>query len=191
MKIIGTLKNEKNIAVFIGLISLVLFAYLYLPVFSIGFLSDDFLDINQRFSIQTLNSFEMGGFRPLSVAVYSIDSSIYGPTNSWGWHLTNLILHIGNIILMWFLLKELGFKEISRILTVSFFVLFAAGSPAVARMSGRTKMIAMLPLLGAFLCHARWCLHKKIFILSQVRYDCFYLSFPKKWLLQFHWYLQP
>ena len=84
---------------------------------------------------------------------------MYGSSNAWGWHLTNILLHLFNVVLIWLLLKELGFRNLALFFGVAFFLLSAAGPPSVARISGRTTVIAMLPLLAGFIFHARWVKH--------------------------------
>ena len=138
---------------------LTVFTLLYSGVIRIGFLSDDFLDLHHSFSTGSFTRIEAGGFRPLIVAVWSFDSAVFGPLHAWGWHLTNILFHLANIVLIWLLLRELGFRNLSLFFGVAFFLLSAVGPPSVARVSGRTTIIAILPLLAGFICHARWLKH--------------------------------
>jgi hypothetical protein len=70
------------------------------PSLRFGFLSDDFLDLQHRFSAESFTRFEAGGFRPLTVALWSIDRAVCGPCRPWGWHMTNILLHAANTILI-------------------------------------------------------------------------------------------
>ena len=132
------------------------FTLLYTGSLSLGFLSDDFLDLHHTFGPGSFTRMEIGGFRPVTVAVYAFDAAVYGPTNPWGWHLTNVLLHLACAYLMYLFLRELGFDGAALFAGVALFALTAAGPPAVARMSGRTTVISILPILGAFVLHARW-----------------------------------
>lgn len=129
---------------------------LYLPALEIGFLSDDFLDLEHSFDPGTFTRFEAGGFRPLTVAVWAFDSAVYGPGRAWGWHLTNLLLHLLCASALILLLRSLGLRPRGLLAAAALFLLSPAVIPSAARVSGRTTIIALLPLLLAFRLHVRW-----------------------------------
>jgi hypothetical protein len=145
-------------AVFSAAVLLMLtgFAVLYIPCLKLGFLGDDFLDLDHGFGPSTFGSFDAGGFRPLIVAVWAFDSAIYGPTNAWGWHLTNILLHLSNIALVLLLLKQFGTDRWVLLAALAFFALSFSAVPSVCRVSGRTTVAALVPLLGAMNLHVLW-----------------------------------
>lgn len=129
---------------------------LYYPCLGFGFLGDDFLDLNHQFSTASFSSFEAGGFRPLMVAVWALDSRIYGPLRAWGWHVTNLLLHIANILLLLMLIRQMGLDKWTSLAALAFFALSFSVVPSVCRVSGRTTLAALVPLLGAMNLHLMW-----------------------------------
>ncbi|MBN2586489.1 MAG: hypothetical protein JXA64_09810 [Candidatus Fermentibacteraceae bacterium] len=145
-------------AVFSAAVLLVLtgMAVLYIPCLRLGFLGDDFLDLDHGFGPSTFGSFEAGGFRPLIVAVWTFDSTIYGPTNAWGWHLTNILLHLCNIALVLLLLRQFGTDRRVLLAALAFFAFSFSVVPSVCRVSGRTTVAALVPLLGAMNLHVLW-----------------------------------
>jgi hypothetical protein len=141
----------------IGCILILLSALvLFIPALSAGFLSDDFLDLHHDFVPDTFFRFEAGGFRPLTVAVWALDAHLWGPQRAWGWHATNLALHILNSALLFLLLRQMGFGRKAAFWGTLFFAVSWAAVPSVARVSGRTTMIALAPMLAALVLHAAW-----------------------------------
>lgn len=147
---------------------------LYLPSLSIGFLSDDYLDLEHGFDLGTFTRFEAGGFRPLTVAVWAFDSTVYGPTGARGWHVTNLLLHLLCAASLLLLLRALGLGARGILAAAAVFLLSPAVIPSAARVSGRTTIIALLPLLLSFWLHVRWELSKRgkwhLLVLAQALY---------------------
>jgi hypothetical protein len=129
---------------------------LFMPALKAGFLSDDFLDLHHDFGPGSFTRFEAGGFRPLAVAVWALDAHLWGPERAWGWHATNIALHILNAALLLLLLRQLGFGRKAAFWGILFFAISWAAVPSAARVSGRTTMIALAPMLAALAMHARW-----------------------------------
>jgi hypothetical protein len=98
----------------------------------------------------------IAGYRPLNEAVYALDTVVYGSERAWGWYLTNILFHLACIVAMGILLSRLGFSRISCLIGATIFALSSAGPSTVAIVSGRTTMVAMLPLLVAFILHILW-----------------------------------
>jgi hypothetical protein len=129
------------------------------PTVHNGFLSDDFLDLNHRFSTGTFTQTEAGGFRPLIVAVWAFDSVMWGGgdgTWSPGWHITNLLIHLLNIVLVYVFLGGLGLSREARFWGVLLFAVSWAVVPGAGRVSGRTTMLATAPMLMALSLHSVW-----------------------------------
>lgn len=49
-------------------------------------------------------------FRPMLLVSYALDYQVYG-WRTWGWHLTNLLLHFFNVLLVWVIFKRAFKKE--------------------------------------------------------------------------------
>ena|GEM_PF-784967 len=130
-------------------------AALLLPSLHVGFLSDDYLDLHHGFGPRTFTRFEAGGFRPLTVAVWAFDSHFWGPTHPAGWHATNLALHALNVLLIYLFLRTTGFGRRPSFWGTLLAAVSWAAVPCAARVSGRTTMIALTPMLGALIMYGR------------------------------------
>lgn len=145
------MKNPKLILILI-IISINLL--IFLPSLKGGFVWDDYELIVDNSLLKTQNviktmftPFGYGGFnsllyRPIVSLSYKLDYLIYG-LNPSGFHLTNIIIHTLNAILIFFILFYL-FKDlkISFISSVVFSV-FPSHFENVSWISGRTDLIAM------------------------------------------------
>src|SRR5262245_16485473 len=54
-----------------------------------------------------LSTLIMGFWHPLTMLSFLLDTSIYGPKAAWGFHLTNLLLHLANVLLVFRVLTRL------------------------------------------------------------------------------------
>lgn len=136
----------------------------YLNALSGDFIWDDFLlviqnpllgsfkNIGRIFTSELAPKFDY--YRPLQALTYLLDYQIYN-LRPWGFHLTNVILHIINALLVFFLLKV-----ITRNIFVSLSgALLFVGAPfyteAVTFISGRADLLCGLFILSAFLCYIK------------------------------------
>ena len=105
---------------------------------------------------------DRGGFfyRPFTIFSYAADYLISG-TNPIGWHLTNLFLHIANVVLLCVLVEHVAGRGGSPIFTVAggivamLFAIRPSLPETVAWISGRTDELALLGLLISFLSYLR------------------------------------
>lgn len=89
-------------------------------------------------------------YRPIVTVSYVIDRMLYG-VDPWGYHLTNLLAHALNSVLLAILLARLG---VARLLAVCAGALFAAHpalAESIAWVSGRTDSLAVLWILVVLL----------------------------------------
>ena len=100
-------------------------------------------------------------YRPISIFSYAVDYLIWG-ANPIGWHLTNLFLHIANVILLWVLVEKIAVRSGSRLapmvlggVTALLFALRPSLPETVAWISGRPDELALLGLLISFLSYLR------------------------------------
>ncbi len=101
-------------------------------------------------------------YRPAVILTFFIDYSIWGDDPS-GFHLTNIILHTANVLLLFLVTLQLF-----RSLETSFFaaVLFAVHpihTESVAWISGRTDLLASLGVLSSFYCYLK-AYHQKTYL---------------------------
>lgn len=99
------------------------------------------------------------GIRPLLKASYTLDWSLGGGAP--GFHLSNLLIHAGNTLLVWrlsvILLKQspllAGRAGAIGFATALLFALHPIHSEAVSYISGRSSSLMALCYLGGLLCH--------------------------------------
>ncbi|MCK5786420.1 MAG: hypothetical protein KAH54_07665 [Candidatus Sabulitectum sp.] len=137
---------------------LLLALMLYLPTLRTGFLSDDFLDCNHTIN-EVPRAFSTqygGGYRPLIILNWALDNSIWGVENQTGWHLTNLVLLlVASSLLFVFLGRFL--KRPEAIYTGTALFLFSYPmAVAVARVSWRTTVLALIPFIASLILISIW-----------------------------------
>lgn len=89
-------------------------------------------------------------FRPIVLASYALDWRWTGG-ESWGFHLSNLLIHATNSFLLWLLLRGWGVRVWAAWVAVVFFAVHPAQTETVAWISGRTDGLCLLGLLSATL----------------------------------------
>ena len=127
----------KNISVFFWLV-LALLAYiviLYIPVFNnlLTNWDDDLYILENPYlkslSFQNLkhifNAFYVGNYHPLTLLSLAVDYQI-GGTKPWPYHLTNLLLHLCNTVLVYVFVKSL-LQKLSSSVNYSVIALITAG----------------------------------------------------------------
>lgn len=89
-------------------------------------------------------------YRPLVFLGYAVERAAWG-TAALGYHLTNLLLHVANTLLVAFVARRSGLGSGTALLAAAVFGLHPIQSEAVAYVSGRTDL---LMTLGALLSWA-------------------------------------
>jgi hypothetical protein len=92
--------------------------------------------------------------RPLFVLSLKADHAIWGFT-AFGYHLTNLLLHAVNAVMVRRLLLRLRMEPVQALLAACLFAAFPHHTVAVLWISGRTEVLMATFVLGALLLHAR------------------------------------
>lgn len=82
-------------------------------------------------------------YRPLTVISYRLDFLVWG-FNPAGFHLTNILIHTLNTILLFFIAIELGFKRIYAFFSAVLFSLYPLHFENTAWISGRTDLLSFL-----------------------------------------------
>jgi len=124
----------------------------YLPVLGYGFVYDDYHlcyrvpwgDVARAFvGPWDKHGIESPYYRPLVVVSHAIDARVYG-TNAMGCHLTNVLLHVGVVLLVYRLLRQLAFSPGVAGTACLAIGLSPLAVPTVAWISERTDSLAAL-----------------------------------------------
>ena len=140
---------------------------------------------------------EGGLFRPIVSTVNLIDYSIWG-TNAFGYHLTNALIHLINVQLVYhFSLRLFNRVDISFLCSI-IFLFHPILAHSVYWISGRTDMIACSFYLTSLIMTDKYLkgMDVKYFILSQVSFFAALLSkeisvtlpLAQLWLILYHRY---
>jgi len=134
----------------------------YAGAFAGSFQFDDFNVIVHQAAVHSLGAWwdSMPGIRPLLKLSYAL-SWMAGGGGETAFHLVNVALHAGNVLLVWAILRALfermgvggdGFAAFAGALL---FALHPAHTEAVTYVSGRSVSLMALFYLGAVLAHLR------------------------------------
>ncbi len=94
-------------------------------------------------------------FRPLCSLSLWIEHQIWG-TNAWGYHLTNVILHLANAWMLWRLAIRCGLRRGIALLGAFAWAVSLQAIPAVGWISGRTEVLWCSCALIATHALLRW-----------------------------------
>jgi len=98
-------------------------------------------------------------YRPMQNLTYLLDYYIFG-LRPWGFRVTNIILHILNAILVYFIIFEFTHKEKISFFVSTLFVVHPINTEAVTYISGRADPLMGLFLLIAFLSYIKYRISK-------------------------------
>ncbi|MBI3090053.1 MAG: tetratricopeptide repeat protein [Candidatus Tectomicrobia bacterium] len=98
------------------------------------------------------SSFYFAAYLPLTLLSYAIDYRVWG-LNPTGYHLTNVLLHAVNGVLVFLLLERLAGSRGVAALAAVLFVAHPAQVESVAWVAERKNVLSMSLFLGAFLAH--------------------------------------
>lgn len=153
----------------------------YLPAFFIPFLWDDFGIIVNNPLIKNFKDFlrifttgifyaelpAKNFYRPVQALSNMFDFHIWG-NNPFGYHLTNICLHIICATLLYYLFSRLFKKELAAFLSACLFVVHPVNVEAVGYISGRADPLVLLFLLLSFINYINFRIRaeKRSFIYS-------------------------
>lgn len=89
-------------------------------------------------------------YRPLVTLSFALDNAVHGG-NSGGFHLTNVVLHATNALLLYTLVRKHGTRAAGSALVAIGWALLPRLAEAAAWISGRTDLLVALFTLGALL----------------------------------------
>ncbi|MCK5842069.1 MAG: hypothetical protein KAH31_07875 [Candidatus Sabulitectum sp.] len=136
---------------------------LYLPTLRTGFLTDDFLDCNHtlREVPAAFSAQYGGGYRPLIILSWALDNSIWGVENQTGWHATNLFLLSVASFLVFVFISQFIKKAVAVYAGTALFMFSYPMAVAVARVSWRTTILALIPFLLSIIIVSIWSRNSK------------------------------
>jgi len=142
----------------VPLVLLVIIAIQYVPTISTGFLTDDFLDCNHtlREVPAAFSSQYGGGYRPLMILSWALDNRVWSVENQTGWHFTNLILLLVASFLVYIFLGRFLRKPEAIYSGTALFMFSYPMAVTVARVSWRTTILALIPLLASLILISIW-----------------------------------
>jgi len=97
----------------------------------------------------TARDFESGYYRPLSMLWFMLDYHIW-KLQAFGFHLTNILIHLGNSILVFFIIFKISQNRFLSVLTALFFAVHPIHVEAVVPIYNRMGIQAVLCMLAAF-----------------------------------------
>lgn len=97
-------------------------------------------------------------YRPFQMFTYMLDYSIW-ELNVFGYHLTNVILHVLAALLLYWFINVLYNNNLLAFLTSILFIVHPIHTEAVSYISGRADLLALVFMLLCFILYARKRLH--------------------------------
>ena len=90
-----------------------------------------------------------GNYAPLVLISYAVDFAVWGE-NAFGYHLTNFLLHLLNVSLVFVWMRKLTGSNLSAMFVALLFGIHPMHLEPIAWISGRKDLLYALFLLGAF-----------------------------------------
>jgi hypothetical protein len=114
------------------------------------FVFDDIYLVSVNKQIRSLNlPLLLSSYRPIRDITYALDYSIWG-NNPFGFHLTSILIHAVNVLLVFSLVRRLTADLVSATLTALIFAVHPIQTDAVTYISGRRDVLFTLFYILAF-----------------------------------------
>ena len=130
-------------------------AIVYLNALQTPFIYDDHRTVTENFSIRDFRDWQavllFQPLRPVLNVSYAIDYAIWG-ANPFGFHLTNVLLHIANVLLLFRIAGGLG---VIGFTTALLFAIHPMMTSAVTYVSGRSEVLCATFFLAALISARR------------------------------------
>ena len=104
---------------------------------------------------QAFSHFYVGNYAPVQIISYMLDYTVWG-LDPQGFHLTDILLHGANGILLYFLMLRYGANGFSALFGGLIFLCHPVQVEAVAWISQRKTVLSALFMLSAWLLFLRW-----------------------------------
>jgi protein O-mannosyl-transferase len=93
-------------------------------------------------------------FRPITTLTYMINYSVFGcQEQPFGYHLTNFLLHLCNVWLVYAVLRQMGTRRMVGYWAAAIYGLHPIATEAVANIVGRADLLVTLFVLSGTLCY--------------------------------------
>ncbi len=155
-------RDNKNFTVFHVLSIFILSFILYSDTLHLYFLSDDFGLVQPLKGSDVVNRFfsDWGGgkggfYRPIIIVSFYVDSLLW-KYNPLGFHLTNLLFHIFNSLLVYFIAALFFKNKTQAFIAAIFFVCHPVHADAVAWLSARTSLMCAFFVLLSLWAFLSW-----------------------------------
>lgn len=102
-------------------------------------------------------------YRPLQMLTYVFDYSVWR-LNVFGYHLTNVLLHILVALALYWFVNTLYHKQILSFLTSALFIVHPVHAEVVDYIAGRADSLAVFFIVICLICYMRQYSQKKILI---------------------------
>lgn len=112
-------------------------------------------DITDGWVSPRMEQYRLSFFRPVCVASLKADYALWG---HWapGYHLTNLLLQLAVVLLVYAWGRDFGFDLRARFLMALLFILYVPNMLSVGWVSGRTELISAALVLTSVMCLGRF-----------------------------------
>lgn len=167
---------------------LILTAVCFAPTLRMGFVNwDDELNLMDNANLKAFDwehikaifSFSkgtiIGNYNPLPIFTFAIEKHLFG-WNPKVFHLDNVILHILNTLLVYFLVRNLGLARVGAALATVLFAIHPMRVESVAWVTERKDVLFSLFYLGAMLAYVKGSRAGKPYKYRVIIYTCFILA---------------
>lgn len=104
----------------------------------------------QDFFVRHESELRYGYYRPVVKTLYALEYARWG-RDPFGYHLANVLLHVGCTLLVVLLLRRLGARPLAALLGGLFFAVHPIHTESVAWIAGRTDVVAFFFSASSFL----------------------------------------
>lgn len=153
-----TSESDRRLHVFVAASLVVVTALLYLPVIGFEFVNWDdpwYVLENDRITswspanlYRIVSEPDVKNYAPLTTLSFLIDHTLWG-THPGGYHATNLLLHVANAVLVYFLLWQLTGSRFASWLTAMLFAVHPVQLESVAWVSSRKGLLSAAFILAS------------------------------------------
>jgi len=131
----------------------------YLPVFNNGFVNlDDNVYVQENPLIRSINlsdifsQYQQGNYHPLTILLYAIQFRLFG-LNPAGYHAVDLVFHLLNVILVFYVVLFLGNKQAVALMAALLFGIHPLHTESVAWASELKDLLYSFFFLASWLCY--------------------------------------
>jgi protein O-mannosyl-transferase len=153
------LKSASNSFVIGAAAAALLAGLVYVNALRNPFVYDDYHTVVQNPSIQDMRNLRAlllhDVTRPIVGLSYAVDRAIWG-TAPLGFHVTSVLLHVINIVLLFHLARRLSEDPLVAFSAAALFATHPMMTEAVGYISGRSEVLCTTWFLAALLCGRRW-----------------------------------